>query len=223
MLGDDEINEINLEIEMLERQLKERRQELHEKKYAGVKAAMRAKHNVPVLYECMKIEWEDLMYRTYTPDFILPNGIIIETKGRFTAADRRKHLAIKKQHPNLDLRFVFESSKRKLSKGSKTTYASWCERHKFQYADRVIPLDWIGELQVGITTTEDNTLTDDDYFYMMQLAQLLCSAVELLEINDDFRSTLYNYMTSVVDNKDVEEAPKKKVIGKKENVIDVAF
>jgi hypothetical protein len=47
-------------------------------------------------YECIKIEWEDLAYRTYTPDFVLFNGIIIETKGMFTAADRRKHLAIKK-------------------------------------------------------------------------------------------------------------------------------
>ena len=96
-------------------------------------------------YETLKIEWEDLMYRTYTPDFILSNGLIIEVKGRFTSDDRRKHLAIKKQHPNLDIRFVFESSKRKLSKGAKSTYASWCERHKFMYADRVIPEDWLKE------------------------------------------------------------------------------
>ena len=40
-------------------------------------------------YEAIKIEWEDLTYRTYTPDFILNNGIIIETKGRFLAADRK--------------------------------------------------------------------------------------------------------------------------------------
>lgn len=96
-------------------------------------------------YEAIKIEWEDLMYRTYTPDFILSNGLIIEVKGRFTSDDRRKHLAIKKQHPNLDIRFVFESSKRKLSKGAKSTYASWCERHKFVYADRVIPEEWLKE------------------------------------------------------------------------------
>jgi hypothetical protein len=44
-------------------------------------------------YESIKIEWEDLCYRTYTPDFILHNGIIIETKGRFLTLDRRKHLA----------------------------------------------------------------------------------------------------------------------------------
>ena len=57
---------------------------------------------------------------------MLSNGIIIETKGSFTAADRRKHLAIKKQHPKLDIRFVFENSKRKLSKGAKSSYGEWC-------------------------------------------------------------------------------------------------
>ena len=30
-----------------------------------------------VAYEKLKIEWEDLKYRTYTPDFELDNGIII--------------------------------------------------------------------------------------------------------------------------------------------------
>ena len=96
-------------------------------------------------YEAIKIEWEDLMYRTYTPDFVLQNGIIIEVKGRFTSDDRRKHVAVKKQHPNLDIRFVFENSRRKLSKGAKTTYATWCERNKFLYADRVIPEEWLNE------------------------------------------------------------------------------
>ena len=102
-------------------------------------------NGVPVKYEAIKIEWEDLMYRTYTPDFVLPNGIIIEVKGRFTAADRRKHVLVKKQHPNLDIRFVFESGKRKLSKGSKTSYAMWCEKQGFLYADRIIPEEWLKE------------------------------------------------------------------------------
>ena len=102
-------------------------------------------HKVKFKYEAIKIEWEDLMYRTYTPDFVLPNGLIIEVKGLFTASDRRKHLAIKKQHPSLDIRFVFESSKRKLSKGAKSTYATWCEKNKFLYADRVVPEDWLKE------------------------------------------------------------------------------
>lgn len=101
--------------------------------------------NINYGYECIKIEWEDLAYRTYTPDFVLHNGIIIETKGRFMAADRRKHIAIKKQHPKLDIRFVFTNSKAKLSKGAKSSYADWCIKHGFRYYDRIIPEDWLKE------------------------------------------------------------------------------
>ena len=100
---------------------------------------------VKYIYEGIKIEWEDLAYRHYTPDFVLPNGIIIETKGLFTVEDRRKHICIKKQHPKLDIRFVFTSSKRKIKKGSKTSYGDWCEKNKFLYHDRVIPEPWLKE------------------------------------------------------------------------------
>ena len=96
-------------------------------------------------YESIKIEWEDLTYRTYTPDFILSNGIIVETKGRFVTADRKKHLCIQKQHPSLDIRFVFTNSRNKLSKGAKSTYGQWCIKHGFRYYDRIIPEDWLKE------------------------------------------------------------------------------
>ena len=102
-------------------------------------------HKIKFLYEKIKIEWEDLSYRTYTPDFVLNNGIIIETKGRFTVADRRKHLCIKRQHPDLDIRFVFTNSKTKLRKGAKSSYAEWCIKYDFRYYDRIIPEDWLKE------------------------------------------------------------------------------
>lgn len=79
---------------------------------------------------------------TYTPDFRLPNGIFIETKGRFVIADRKKHILIKEQHPELDIRFVFQNSRNKIRKGSKTTYADWCNKHGFKYADGSIPFEW---------------------------------------------------------------------------------
>ena len=82
---------------------------------------------------------------TYTPDFVLPNGIIIEAKGIFDAADRAKHLLIKKQYPNLDIRFVFSNAKAKIYKGSKTTNAAWCEKYGFLYANREIPSAWFRE------------------------------------------------------------------------------
>jgi hypothetical protein len=79
----------------------------------------------------------------YHPDFRLPNGIYVETKGRFLTDDRKKHLLIKEQHPELDIRFLFQNSKTKISKASKTTYADWCEKHGFLYADKTIPTDWL--------------------------------------------------------------------------------
>ncbi len=81
----------------------------------------------------------------YTPDFPLPNGIIIETKGRFVTADRQKHLLIKEQRPDLDIRFVFSNPKTRISKTSKTTYAMWCEKHGFKYAAKLIPDEWLKE------------------------------------------------------------------------------
>lgn len=83
----------------------------------------------------------------YTPDFILENGIIIESKGRFLVADRMKHLLVKQQHPQLDIRFVFSNSKAKISKGSKTSYADWCVKHGYKFADKEIPDSWLKEIK----------------------------------------------------------------------------
>jgi hypothetical protein len=122
----------------------------------GVRSGLEAdncKHledkGIPYEYEKHKIRWEDHQWRNYTPDFVLDsNGIIVETKGRFVAADRRKHLKVKEQYPKLDIRFVFTNSKTKINKGSKTSYGDWCERHGFQYADKVIPDRWLLEPEV---------------------------------------------------------------------------
>lgn len=94
-------------------------------------------------YETFKIKWQLVENKTYTPDFILPNGVIIESKGRFVPSDRKKHLKVKEQHPELDIRFVFSNSRAKINKGSKTTYGMWCEKHGFLYADKRIPDEWL--------------------------------------------------------------------------------
>lgn len=101
---------------------------------------------VPFTYEEMKIKYiKPASEHQYTPDFVLANGIIVETKGRFMIQDRQKHLLIQRQQPDLDIRFVFSNSKQKLSKTSYTTYAKWCEKNKFLYADKTIPEAWINE------------------------------------------------------------------------------
>ena len=102
------------------------------------------RNNIPFTYEKDRIKYISKP-KTYTPDFVLGNGIIVETKGRFMPSDRTKHLLIKEQHPDLDVRFVFSNSRTKLSKRSKTTYGEWCDKHGFQYADQMIPLEWTKE------------------------------------------------------------------------------
>ena len=94
-------------------------------------------------FETMTIEYTKPARKSrYTPDFPLPNGIIIETKGVFDAADREKHLLVRDQHPELDIRFVFTRSSAPIYKGSPTTMAMWCEKHGFKYADKLIPIEW---------------------------------------------------------------------------------
>ena len=101
---------------------------------------------IAVMYETEKVSYIiPASDHTYHPDFKLPNGIFVETKGRFVIADRKKHLLIKAQHPELDIRFVFTNSRNKINKSSKTTYADWCEKNGFKYADKVIPDEWFNE------------------------------------------------------------------------------
>ena len=103
------------------------------------------KRGVDFGYETVKIKWQLIESKTYTPDFILPNGVIIECKGRFVLDDRKKHLKVREQNPELDIRFVFSNSRNKIRKGSKTTYAMWCEKNNFLYADKRIPDEWINK------------------------------------------------------------------------------
>lgn len=99
---------------------------------------------IPFSYESLKIPYvvpEKLAH--YTPDFVLKNGIIIEAKGEFSAHDRIKHLLIKQQHPELDIRFLFMRQSVTLNKRSKTTYADWCIKYGFQFAEKTIPAAWL--------------------------------------------------------------------------------
>jgi hypothetical protein len=118
---------------------------------------------VPSEYESESIEYIDPRTHKYTPDFPLPNGIYIESKGYFEPADRAKHLLIQKQHPNLDIRFVFQNPNSYIASAAQrkareekakaagkpppihTTYADWCREHGFKFAAKRIPEEWLKE------------------------------------------------------------------------------
>jgi hypothetical protein len=101
---------------------------------------------VEYTYEKLKLKYiRPASEHIYTPDFVLANGIIVETKGRFLLADRMKHIMVKKHNPDVDIRFVFSNSNARISKTSKTTYAMWCRKNGYKFADKTIPEEWINE------------------------------------------------------------------------------
>ena len=97
-----------------------------------------------VLFEYETLRLSYTITANYTPDFILPNGVILEAKGYFKPVDRRKMLAVKKANPELDIRLVFQAPYNTLSKESKTTYAMWADKNEFMWCSSSdIPLSWI--------------------------------------------------------------------------------
>lgn len=102
------------------------------------------KQGVPFEYETKTFNY--IVEHAYTPDIILPNGIIVELKGFFDSKDRSKHLYVREQHPDLDIRFLFMNARIRLSKKSKTTYGMWATRKGFLWAHgTAIPKEWINE------------------------------------------------------------------------------
>ena len=104
---------------------------------------------LPVLYETEKIHYEvPIRHTYYVPDFKIAKSsghIFIEVKGIWTTSDRAKHLLIKEQWPQLDIRFVFSNPSNKIYKGSPTRYSDFCDKHGFLWAKSEIPSCWLTE------------------------------------------------------------------------------
>lgn len=99
-------------------------------------------------YEPHTYEYE--LVHKYTPDVLLlgPSGaaIYVEIKGYFVAQDRTKLRAVKQQHPELDLRLLFQDGSKTLSSRSKTTYRAWADKYGFPSCEGRIPDAWVHEL-----------------------------------------------------------------------------
>ena len=128
-------------------------------KYEKRVATFLTDHAVPYEYETIQLEYEEPLrknkakcgdcqgtnlYRTgwYTPDFILCNGTIIETKGRFTAADRRKMKNVIEQHPDEKIVMCFMRDN-KLQRNSKTHYSDWCMQNGIDFAIGMPKQEWL--------------------------------------------------------------------------------
>ena len=104
-------------------------------------------------YETLRISFDQpTQKKSYTPDFPIEKSFIVETKGNFNSADRKKHKLIKAQHPEYDIRFVFSNARTRIGKKSKTTYAKWCELFGFKYhciqsTKKKFPDNWLKEIK----------------------------------------------------------------------------
>lgn len=93
------------------------------------------REKIPFEYEKERVKYTvPETIKTYTPDWVV-NGVLYESKGRFTAVDRKKMLLIRDSNPGLTIRMIFQNSQVRLSKISKTTYAEWCEKNHIEWAD----------------------------------------------------------------------------------------
>lgn len=99
-----------------------------------------------VEYETDKLKYEiPASTHVYTPDFKLKRNVYIEGKGRLLPNERKKHLLVKEQNPDVEIRFYFENSDKPIYKGSKTTYGDWCDKNGFEWTDlkRGLPKSWL--------------------------------------------------------------------------------
>lgn len=98
-------------------------------------------------YEAVKFDYIiPESHHIYTPDFPVCKNIVIETKGRWVVEDRQKMLLIMEQHPEVEFRMVFYNANQKIKKGSKTSYAMWCDKHGIKWANKSIPTEWMHEI-----------------------------------------------------------------------------
>jgi hypothetical protein len=105
--------------------------------------------DVPYEYEVTKIDYIiPESSHTYTVDWTVLNGKLIETKGYLSDhSERRKYVLLKEQHPDLDLRFVFDNPN-KLCGGTKMSHAKWAEKYNFLWCsikDKEQIASWIRE------------------------------------------------------------------------------
>lgn len=85
------------------------------------------------IYEPYKIDYTvPQSNHKYLPDFVR-GKLIYELKGRFTASDRKKMKLLVEQHPEFDFVMVFQNPNIKINKGSKTSYADWCNKNNIKW------------------------------------------------------------------------------------------
>lgn len=87
----------------------------------------------------------------YNPDFELPNGVLVETKGfhRDLGTALTKLLKVRRDNPDVVIRILWDNGKMKVPRkvnGKSMTAAQWSEKNGFEWAEGRIPDQWLEDL-----------------------------------------------------------------------------
>ena len=84
----------------------------------------------------------------YKPDFIINvpdknKKIYVECKGYLDEPTKRKMLAVRRSHPDLDIRFLFQKDNK--IRGGKMRYTEWAFRNNFDdaHVGTSVPVEWL--------------------------------------------------------------------------------
>ncbi len=105
----------------------------------------------PISGECFNCGGTNIRkHRTYLSDFcvFLPDDstVVLEGKGRFTGAERKKVVAIKESNEEIDFRMVFQYDNW-LGPAKKKKYTDWCNMKNIPCAVKKIPQEWLDEFR----------------------------------------------------------------------------
>lgn len=70
--------------------------------------------------------------RTYTGDFFVGDKVILEGKGKLTASERTKLLAIRESNPEWTIVLIFDKDNW-ITRNHKSRYSDWARKNNFQY------------------------------------------------------------------------------------------
>tara|TARA_E500000305_G_C4011929_1_gene233277 strand:- start:553 stop:900 length:348 start_codon:yes stop_codon:yes gene_type:complete len=82
---------------------------------------------------------------------------------------------------------------------------------------------WTGNVTLGIITSDDNPLSDYDFFYMMEFTNLICASVPVMQEEPHIREALEDFVEEEKRVLEEKEKKKKHKTETKGNVIKINF
>ena len=86
--------------------------------------------------------------------------------------------------------------------------------------------EWTGEVDISIISQANNPLNDEGYTQVMHFCKMMCASIPLMEMDENLRTLVHNYVMEVVDrdDDDVVEDDEGVIITKEDgNVVHLSF